>query len=358
MRSAARPGSPHNAPPRAATVAVDAMGGDFAPDEVVKAVAALSLDAPHIQTLLVGDAARIGELLSRLKHNPERIVVDHAPQVIGMDEKPGEAISAKPDASICVAARRVAEGQAEALLSAGNTGAAVLACARHFKLLSGIRRAGLAAVVPTEMRHGDKEDPFSLMLDVGATVEATADDLVNFAIMGSAYSRTISKNQRPKVALLNNGTEEMKGPRHVIEAHRRLRAHPGINFIGNIEGVDLPRGTADVVICDGFTGNVVLKMLEGVSETVMNLARYAYKSSLRWRAGLVMLSSGIRRLKALTDWQEYGGAPILGFDHLFLKAHGRSRSRAIANACKVAAKAVGSGLTQQIRDGVMAAPKP
>jgi glycerol-3-phosphate acyltransferase PlsX len=223
-------------------------------------------------------------------------------------------------------------------------------------LIPGIRRAALAAVYPTEIRRGEKEDPFALILDVGATVEASAEDLVNFGIMGSAYSRAISKNLEPKVALLSNGTEDMKGPKNVVEANRRLRTHPGVRFIGNIEGVDLPKGTADVVVCDGFTGNVVLKMLEGVSETVVNLARYAYKSSIRWRAGLAMLSSGIRRLKEVTDWQEYGGAPVLGFDHLFLKAHGRSKSRAIANACKVAAKAVSADFVKTIGENVADTP--
>jgi phosphate acyltransferase len=346
------------AKPEAATVtvAVDAMGGDHAPDEIVHGIAALSLDTPHIQTILVGDADRIGKLLDEVKHNPERIALENASQVIAMDEKPGEAIAAKPDASILVAARIVASGGADALVSAGNTGAGILACAKNFKLVPGIRRAALAAVYPTELRRGEKDDPFSLMLDVGATVEATADDLVSFGIMGSAYSRAISKNPRPKVALLSNGTEEMKGPRAVVEANRRLRSQPGIQFIGNVEGVDLPRGTADVVVCDGFTGNVVLKMLEGVSETVMNLARYAYKSSLRWRAGLAMLSSGIKRLKEVTDWQEYGGAPVLGFDHLFLKAHGRSKARAMTNACKVAAKAVNSNFVKTIADGLASTP--
>ncbi|MFN7132764.1 MAG: phosphate acyltransferase PlsX, partial [Myxococcales bacterium] len=152
----------------------------------------------------------------------------------------------------------------------------------------------------------------------------------------------------PAVALLSNGTEEMKGPRSVVEAHQLLKGHPGLRFIGNVEGVDIPKGTADVVVCDGFSGNIVLKMLEGVSETVVSLAHYAYKEKLMWRAGLAMLSSGINRLKELTDWEQYGGAPILGFDHLCLKAHGRSKARALANATKVAAKTVSRGLTADI----------
>jgi glycerol-3-phosphate acyltransferase PlsX len=156
------------------------------------------------------------------------------------------------------------------------------------------------------------------------------------------------------VALLSNGAEAGKGPAEIVEAHQLLLQHTGLNFIGNVEGIDIPRGTADVVVCSGFVGNVVLKMLEGVSETIVGLARYAYKEKLLWRAALGMLSGGIQRLKALTDWQEYGGAPLLGFDKLFIKAHGRSGARAIANAVKVAHKAVASGLAEDIEEKLAA----
>lgn len=334
------------------TVVIDAMGGDHAPDEIVRGVAALSIEAPHVQSLLVGDAPRISALLAHLRHDPQNISVHHATQVVRMDEKPAEAIAAKPDASIHVAARLVAEGAAEAMVSAGNTGASLLACSHHWKKIPGVRRAPLAAVYPTETRRGEKDDPFSLILDVGATLDVTAEDLVAFALMGSAYAARISKNPRPRVALLSNGSEAGKGPPTVVEAHRLLTQATDVNFVGNVEGVDIPRGTADVVVCDGYVGNVVLKMLEGVSETIVRLAGYAYKERLIWRAGLMMLSGGIRRLKDLTDWQEYGGAPVLGFDKLFIKAHGRSGGRAISNAAKVAAKAVQSGLTRGIEDAL------
>jgi len=225
----------------------------------------------------------------------------------------------------------------------------VLACARTFSLIPGVRRAALATVYPTAVGRGEKNDPFSLILDVGATVDASADDLVAFAVMGSAYARIISKNENPTVALLSNGTEAQKGPARVVEANQKLQSLPGLRFIGNVEGVDIPKGTADVVVCDGFVGNVCLKMLEGVSETVMELAKYAYKEKLLWRAGLAMLSSGIERIKEVTDWEQYGGAPILGFDRLFIKAHGRSKARAISNAGKVAARAVSHDLANAIQ---------
>ncbi|PTL80399.1 phosphate acyltransferase PlsX [Vitiosangium sp. GDMCC 1.1324] len=334
------------------TIAFDVMGSDHGPAEVVRGAAQLSLESPHIHTLLVGDRTAIDDALAETRHNGERISVQHASEFIAMDEKPGEALARKPDASVSVAARLVAEGEADALVSAGNTGACVLSCARHFQLLPGVRRAALAAVYPTRSRRGDKEDPFSLILDVGATVDATPEDLVTFAVMGAAYARIISRNEKPRVALLSNGTEPNKGPRHVVEAHARLVDMPGLQFIGNVEGVDIPKGTADVVVTDGFVGNVCLKMLEGVHETVVELAQYAYKESLRWRAGLAMLSGGIQRIKDITDWEQYGGAPVLGFDRIFIKAHGRSKARAIANAGKVAAKAAANDLGKAIQQGL------
>jgi glycerol-3-phosphate acyltransferase PlsX len=334
------------------TIAVDAMGGDHAPAEIVRGVGALSLDAPRIQTLLVGDAEVIGAHLAKVRHDPERIAVHHAAQVVRMDDRPKEALAAHPDCSIALAARLVADGAADALVSAGNTGASVLACARTWRTIPGVKRAALASVYPTELRRGDKDDPFSLILDVGATLDVTAEDLVSFALMGSAYAARVSKNPRPRVALLSNGAEAGKGPPEIVEAHRLLKDATELNFIGNVEGIDIPRGSADVIVCSGFVGNVVLKMLEGVSETVVRLAGYAYKQRVVWRLGLMMLSGGIRRLKQVTDWEQYGGAPLLGFDKLFIKAHGRSGARAMSNACKVAAKAVQSGLHKEIEESL------
>jgi len=334
---------------RPVSIAFDVMGGDHGPLEIVRGAAQLTLDTPHIHAVLVGDRAQIDQALSQVRHHAERVAVHHAPDFVSMHEKPNAALEAKPDASVLVAARLVRDGEADAMVSAGNTGAGVLACARTFSLIPGVRRAALATVYPTAVGRGEKNDPFSLILDVGATVDASADDLVAFAVMGSAYARIISKNENPTVALLSNGTEAQKGPARVVEANQKLQHMPGLRFIGNVEGVDIPKGTADVVVCDGFVGNVCLKMLEGVSETVIELARYAYKEKLLWRAGLAMLSSGIERIKEVTDWEQYGGAPILGFDRLFIKAHGRSKSRAITNAGKVAARAVSKDLANAIQ---------
>jgi glycerol-3-phosphate acyltransferase PlsX len=335
-------------------IVVDAMGGDHAPEAIIEGAAEASLTLPDVEIILVGDAEIIGRILPRKRHDGARVRVHHAASVVAMDEKPGEALAAKPDSSIVVAADLVARGEGDALVSAGNTGASVLACARRWRLIPGVRRAALASVYPTELRRGEKNDPFSLILDVGATLDASAEDLVSFAVMGASYAALVSANRRPRVALLSNGTEAGKGPASVQRAHELLLATTELNFIGNIEGLDIPRGVADVVVCSGFVGNVVIKMLEGVSDTVLRLARYAYKERLLWRAALTMLSSGIDRLKAVTDWEQYGGAPLLGFEHLFIKAHGRSSARAIGNATRVAAKALRGDLCGVIARGVAA----
>ncbi len=329
-------------------IVVDAMGGDHAPDEVVRGAAEASLQLANAEIILVGDATLLGQSLPGLRHDGARVRVHHAATKIDMDEKPAEALAAKPDASIAVAADLVAAGDGDALVSAGNTGASVLACARRWKLLDGVPRAALAAVYPTELRRGEKDDPFSLILDVGATVDVEPEDLVGFAVMGSAYAKLVSNNRRPRVALLSNGTEPNKGTAAVVAAHAALVETTELNFIGNIEGLDIPRGVADVVVTSGFVGNVVLKMLEGVSETVVRLARYAHKERLAWRLGLVALSSAIDQLKSVTDWQQYGGAPLLGFTHPFIKAHGRSNARAVTNAIKVAHKALAGNLCGNI----------
>jgi glycerol-3-phosphate acyltransferase PlsX len=334
-------------------VALDAMGGDHGLESTVAGVARLSLEKAPIRVLLVGDAPAITAALATMPHDPDWIQVVHAEGgSVDMADSPRKALDCAPNCSINVAARMVQAGEADALVSAGNTGATILAASDHFQRLPGVRRAALAAVYPTEQRHGPKGDPFALILDVGATLDATAEELVGFAVMGSAYARVISDNESPKVALLSNGTEPNKGPRPIVEAHALLASLPSVDFHGNVEGLDIPRGTVDVVVCSGFLGNVVLKMLEGVSEVVSDIARDAYARKFLWKLGLTMLSQGLQQLRRMTDWKQYGGAPLLGFDKVVIKAHGRSNARAIRNAIKVAAKAVERDLAGQIERGL------
>jgi len=335
------------------TVALDAMGGDRGVSSTVEGAAYLSREDTDIRVLLVGDVPQMSHALSEVKYDPTRLQLVDAHVFVRMDDKPKEALAANPKCSVLEAARLVQRGDAQALVSSGNTGALILAAAQHFQMLPGIKRAALASVYPTEARHGPKGDPFALMLDIGATVSAGPDELVGFALMGSAYSSIISEIVSPRVALLSNGTEPTKGTPAIVAAHERLKRSP-LQFVGNVEGLDIPRGVVDVVVCDGFLGNVVLKMLEGISDVVVEMAKEASAKSLQWRMGLAMLGGGLEQLRKLTDFSSYGGAPLLGLDGVVIKAHGRSSSRAIRNAIKVAAKAVRGDLTGRIRDGVAA----
>ncbi|HJN75352.1 MAG TPA: phosphate acyltransferase PlsX [Myxococcota bacterium] len=334
------------------TIALDAMGSDGGSLPIVEGAAQISREDDGLHVLLVGHEAEITEHLAGQRYDPARLAVVHAEGFVPMDCKPNEVLDEQPGCSVLVAAGLVSDGDADALVSAGNTGAVILAAARTFERLPGIRRAALAAVYPTEARHGPRDDPFALILDVGATLNCTAEDLVGFAVMGSAYSRIVSDIGRPRVALLSNGTEPNKGTPSIVEANALLRESAAVEFVGNIEGLDIPRGTVDVVVCEGFLGNVVLKMLEGVSEVVSDIARDAYARKFLWRLGLTMLSQGLRQIRTMTDWKQYGGAPVLGFDRPVIKAHGRSNGRAVRNALKVAGKAVQKDLAGEIRRGL------
>jgi glycerol-3-phosphate acyltransferase PlsX len=333
-------------------VAIDAMGGDFAPDEIVKGVARASLST-GIECVLVGDERHIQRILESVSYNPEHISIRHAAEAVGMNEAPKEALKTKRDASIMVGAKLVADGHAQALVSAGNTGACILACARQFRAIKGIRKTALASVYPRQTEYVG-QDQLALLLDVGATIRCDALDLVQFAVMGSAYARRISKVERPRVGLLNMGVEPFKGGDVLVEAYQHLTTLPGIDFVGNIEGNDVAKGRADVIVCEGLLGNVVLKLIEGVADVVTDVASNAVKQRLIWRLGMALLARGIREVAHLADYTKYGGAPLLGFEHLFLKAHGRSTARAIENAVKVAAKAVRDGVPQEIAAGIQA----
>ncbi|MGM0559158.1 MAG: phosphate acyltransferase PlsX [Myxococcota bacterium] len=340
---------------RRLTVAVDAMGGYHAPTAAVDAVARLSRRDPvgaPVYFLLVGDEAELTEHLMSVSHNPERIQVCHAPTHVAMGEPAALAVSEKPDTSIARACQLAADGAADAIVSAGNPGAAVRLASEMFDELPGVENTALASVYPTPRERGGERDPFSLLLDVGATLRADADDLVNFALMGSAYANVVSRNEKPRVALLSNSRESTVGIEAVTEAYEQLRGHPDIHFYGNIEGHEIPRGLADVIVCEGFVGNVTIKMLEGVSEAAVELARSAYKRKFMWKMGLKMLSGGLNRLKQLTDFEEYGGAPLLGIDGVMIIAHPRSRARALENAVKLAVKNLRADMPRIIGDAL------
>jgi glycerol-3-phosphate acyltransferase PlsX len=334
------------------TIVIDAMGGDHAPGAIVKGVAQVSLTT-DIQCVLVGDQERIQAVLEGVSYDPEHLSILHCREAIGMAEDPREAVQTRRDASLLVGARAVAEGRGDALVSAGNAGACVLACTRSLRLLRGVRRAALAGVYPRQAAR-PQQDPLALLLDVGATVRCEAAELVQFAVMGGAYARRISKVESPAVGLLNMGSAPATGGDALVEAHRRLERTRTVNFVGNVEGNDLVRGRADVIVCEGLLGHVALRLIEGVAEVFEDLTGLAARRRLAWRLGLRLLAGGIERVRRLTDYARYGGAPILGFEQLAIKCHGRSDARAVANAVKVAAKAVRDHVPAEIADALAA----
>ena len=331
-------------------IAIDAMGGDHAPLEILKGCAKALKDDPDLVLLIVGDEAEIKKHLDNLDVT-ERAEIIHTDQWIGMQETPKTALEEKPQASISVAAKLLSDGKADALLSAGNTGATVLAAAQNLQIIPGIERTALAAIYPTA-KFTPESKGMALMLDVGATLKCTPKQLVHFAYMGNYYVSHIMDIPEPRLALLNIGEEETKGGEVLTKTYQYLKKAEGLRFIGNIEGKDIPKGVADVVITEGFIGNVVLKLLEGVADVVKQTGKYAYEKKFAWKVGLALLSQGVKRLKSKTDYTEYGGAPILGFQKLVIKAHGRSNEKAIANAIKVAVKSVKDNTCDHIAQSI------
>jgi glycerol-3-phosphate acyltransferase PlsX len=331
------------------TIALDAMGGDFAPEAPVAAAAALSRTT-DIRLLLVGDASRIEPLLARAGGDAGRIELLHAPDAVPMGEEPHAALL-RTSSSVAVAVGALADGRAQALVSAGNTGATLLHVARSIARIPGVRRASLAAVHPTLPRPHNP-DPFALLLDVGANTTCTPEDLVQFALMGTAYASRISKVPSPTVGLLNIGEEAGKGDETLRRAHALLAEAKAIHFAGNVEGRGVPLGVVDVVVCSGLLGNVVLKLLESQGDLLLGFGREALHRRLDWRIGRWLLRGRIARLTRVFDYAAYGGAPILGFERIVIKAHGRSNAGALVNAVKVAAKAVRDDVCGAIAAGV------
>jgi glycerol-3-phosphate acyltransferase PlsX len=320
-------------------IAVDAMGGDLAPDEVIKG-ASLAAQELGVEVLLVGHQQRIEPVLADLPRSGIEIL--HASDVIEMQDLAIRAARKKKDASIVVAARSVKEGRADALVSAGSTGAAMVATLLSWGRIKGIERPAIGTVMPTPEGR-------CVLLDAGAHVNAKPNHLVQYARMGSVYAERVLGMQKPRVGLLNIGEEETKGCELVLEVFPRLKALPQINFVGNIEGRDILSGRVDVIICDGFVGNVVLKFAEGMARTIFLLLRDALSADLKSRVGGLLITDALQRVKARLDYSEYGGAPLLGVDGICVISHGSSDAPAIFNAIRVAKEAVEQDVTSHIR---------
>jgi glycerol-3-phosphate acyltransferase PlsX len=303
-----------------ARVAVDALGGDRAPGEVVLGARAAADDG--IDVVLYGPAG--------LETNGLPLV--EAPDAIDMGEKPAEAVRAKPDSSLVAAVRAVAAGEAEAVVSAGNTGAVLAAGLLHLRRLPGVLRPAIAVPIPSRDRP-------SVLIDAGANADARAEHLVQFAHMGSIFSRELLGVADPEVRLLSIGEEDEKGNGLVLDAHALLRVS-GLNFAGNAESRDLLRGTADVVVTDGFTGNVALKLMEGTIRDLLDALRAEITATPAGKLGGLLIRPAARRLRTRLDPDTYGGAYLLGLRGLAVIAHGNSGRTAIANAIRLAARGV------------------
>jgi phosphate acyltransferase len=301
-------------------VAVDAMGGDRGPEEIV--AGALDARSGDVVPVLVGPAGLDTKGLELIE----------APDVIAMDEKPTEAVRAKPNSSLVTACRAVGEGRAQAVVSAGNTGAMLAACLLELRRVRGVRRPAIAVTIPS--RSGA-----SVLLDSGANADARPEDLLQFAHMGAVFAEEILDVRNPEIRLLSIGEEAEKGNQLTLEAHALLAASD-LNFGGNTEGRDLLRGGADVVVTDGFTGNVTLKLLEGTIGNLLDAFRQEITATTRGKLGGLLIRPAARRLRDRLDPDTYGGAYLLGLRGLAVIAHGNSSRRAIANAVRLAGRGV------------------
>ena len=327
-------------------IAVDAMGGDFAPRAIVEGALLAVKECRDIECLyLVGDQPAIEAEIQRCGGNPGRLEIRHASEVVGMGESPSTAVRRKKDSSINRAMDLVKERQADAVFAAGSTGAAVAAATLKLRTLDNVRRPGIAVAMPTPA------DKPVVVIDGGATTDCTPEILMQFAIMGSAYSHQVIGQADPKVGLMSVGTEEAKGNALSKETFDLLGKAP-IHFIGNVEGHDLFEGEVDVVVCDGFTGNVILKTSESAAHAIGKwLKRELTKNPVRI-LGSLLLSGGLRALKKKTSNKTYGGAPLLGVNGICIIGHGSSDAIAAKNGILQAASAVRLRLNESILEGM------
>lgn len=322
-------------------IILDAMGGDNAPAEILKGAAAATAAWPDVEILAVGDAEKIAACVKENAIEMKNIEIVNAAEVIEMCDEPAKAVRAKKDSSMVVGLRMLAEGKGDAFVSAGSTGALHVGASLIVRTVKGVKRPALATVIPGKT-------PF-LLLDCGANVECRASMLEAFGVMGSVYMNKVMGLEQPRVALVNNGAEETKGTPTYVEAHQLLKNNKAIHFVGNIEPRDIPAGHADVVVADGFTGNVVLKLTEGLAKYFGSKLKEMFKKSLGTKVGYLLLKGGVADFKKSMDADEYGGAPLLGTRRPVIKAHGSSNARAIQNAIRQARLCVENDLC-----GVMA----
>jgi len=324
------------------------MGGDDAPRPIVDGALSAARHLP-IGVRLVGRADAVRAELDR-HGDLSALAIDviDTPDVVGMAESPAAALRRKPRSSIRVTSESVARGESRAMFSAGSTGATVMAAYGALGLLPGVDRPALATTIPTRVRA-------AVLLDAGANVECRPQHLLQFAVMGSVYAQVALGIERPRVGLLSIGEEETKGTELIREAHQLLKSGP-VHFIGNVEGRDVYGGHADVIVCDGFTGNVALKISEGLVDTVEHLLGEELQSTFSTRVGYLLSLRAFRRFRKRVDYSEYGGAPLLGVNGLCLVGHGRSSAKAVRNAVAMAHRFATFGVIARLEQGIASLP--
>ncbi len=325
-------------------IIVDAMGGDFAPEAPLKG-AAKAVQELGVSIVAVGDEEQINQTVRQHNIPMENITVRHASDVIDMDEEATDILRKKPDSSLAIAMNALADGDGDALVSAGATGALLVGGTLIVKRIRGIRRPAIATVLPSV------STPW-MLIDSGANVECRPDMLVQFAAMGSAYMSRVMGVESPRVALVNNGTEPTKGTALQLEAYPLLQ-QSGLNFIGNIETRDTTAGVADVVVCDGFTGNVMLKQIEGTAHMVSSMLEEVFFSNLKTKLAALMVKNNLKEFAGKLDYKEYGGAPLLGIQKPVIKAHGSSDEVAIKNAIRQAKICVENDVAQSVESWLL-----
>lgn len=330
-------------------IAVDAMGGDHAPREVVRG--AINYAASHAdEVILVGDLPRIEREIADYGHGrPASVRFVDAPDVIGMSDHPAQAIRAKRRSSIVVATNLVREDEADAVVSAGSTGATLAAAIFRLGRIEGIDRPALPAHMVTATGP-------VMLLDVGANVDSSPDNLVQFAAMGAIFAERVLKVTRPRIGLLNIGEEEEKGDALTREAYARLRAS-SLNFVGNVEAHEMIGHAADVVVCDGFVGNVVIKFFEGLTSYIFRSLRTDLQQGPLAPFALLALKPGFERIKERFDYEQYGGSPLLGVRGVSIVTHGRARARMMEHAIRVASEAARAGVPAQIAEWSRSHPR-
>lgn len=322
------------------------MGGDHAPSVMIEGALAAARHLP-VRVALVGRRDAIEAELARLAATKGSVSILDAPDVIGMAEAPTMALRRKPGSSIRVAVDLVGSRGASGVVSAGSTGATVMAAYAGMGLLPGVDRPALATTIPTRHRA-------AVLLDAGANVECRPQHLLQFAAMGTVYAQVALGIERPRVGLLSIGEEETKGTELIREAHRLLKA-TSLNFIGNVEGRDVYTGVADVIVCDGFTGNVALKISEGLVEVMEQLLGDELQGTMSTRVGYLLSKRAFRRFRKRVDYSEYGGAPLLGVNGVCIVGHGRSSAKAVRNAVALAYRFASQGVIGRVERGIAAA---